>query len=228
MKISGIYKIQSQIKQERIYIGSAIDIKGRWRVHLHTLRNNKHHSKKLQRHYNKYSESDLIFIIIELCLPEFLIVREQYYLDTLKSYFNNCKIAGSPLGVKHSEENNRKNSERLKGRQFSIETRKKISDAKKGKKREMISDETRKKMSIVKIGHFVSDLTRKKIGDANRKRIISEITREKFRNRIVYNKGLKMSEEQKQKISKALTGRKRNPFSSETIRKMSESHKKYK
>jgi group I intron endonuclease len=114
MKISGIYKIQSVIKPERIYIGSAVDVKQRWAVHLHTLRNNKHHSIKLQRHFNKYAESDLIFIIIEPCFPEFLIIREQYYLDNNITYFNNSKIAGSPLGVKHSKEFCIKNSERNK------------------------------------------------------------------------------------------------------------------
>jgi len=57
MRVSGIYKIQSTIKHERIYIGSAIYIKSRWAMHRYQLRNNKHSSQKLQRHYNKYSES---------------------------------------------------------------------------------------------------------------------------------------------------------------------------
>ena len=98
MKLSAIYKIQSKIKPGRIYIGSSNNVKRRWDRHLQQLRNNKHHSSKLQYHYNKYGKSDLIFIITEPCLPEFLIIREQYYLDKHKPYFNGSLIAGSTLG----------------------------------------------------------------------------------------------------------------------------------
>ena len=69
MKISGIYQIQSIIKPERIYVGSGINIYQRWTQHKRELRQNKHHSIKLQRHYDKYGESDLVFIIIEPCFP---------------------------------------------------------------------------------------------------------------------------------------------------------------
>ena len=50
LNISGIYQIQSIIKPEKKYIGSAINIRKRWHIHLCNLRKNKHHSKKLQRH----------------------------------------------------------------------------------------------------------------------------------------------------------------------------------
>jgi hypothetical protein len=36
-KISSIYQIQSKIKPERIYIGSAVNIKHRWGIHLSDL-----------------------------------------------------------------------------------------------------------------------------------------------------------------------------------------------
>ena len=42
-KVIGIYKIESKLKKH-IYIGSSIDIKRRWRLHLSQLKNNKHHS----------------------------------------------------------------------------------------------------------------------------------------------------------------------------------------
>jgi len=100
MKISGIYKIQSIIKPERFYIGSAVDVSDRWRCHLKDLRRNKHHSPKLQRHFDKYGESDLVFIIIEPCLHVFLTVREDTYLHPIKPYFNICPNAGSRLGTK--------------------------------------------------------------------------------------------------------------------------------
>jgi group I intron endonuclease len=104
MKLSGIYKIQSIIKPERIYIGSSVDINKRWCEHLKRLRLCKHENKKIQYHFDKYKESDLVFIILEPCLPKFLLIREQYYINVLKPYFNICKIAGSHLGCKRSDE----------------------------------------------------------------------------------------------------------------------------
>lgn len=100
---SGIYKIQSQIHPERCYIGSAQNIKRRWDHHLCDLRKNRHHSLKMQNHYNKYGESDLVFIIIEPCLPQFLTIREDVYLGPLP-YFNIQSKAGSSLGTRWPEE----------------------------------------------------------------------------------------------------------------------------
>lgn len=56
MKISGIYKIQSKVKPERIYIGSAVNIRHRRNQHFSSLSLNNHHNKKLQYHYNKYGK----------------------------------------------------------------------------------------------------------------------------------------------------------------------------
>lgn len=107
MSTSGIYKIQSIVHPERCYIGSALRVRDRWKLHLKQLKENKHHSKKLQRHYNKYGESDLIFSIIEPCLPQFLTVIEDTYFHPLP-YFNICPKAGSTLGLKMSEESRNK------------------------------------------------------------------------------------------------------------------------
>lgn len=133
MKLSGIYKIQSKLKPERSYIGSAVNLKERWRSHLQSLKNNKHHSSKIQRHYNKYSADDFIFIIIEPCFPEFLLIREQFYIDKLNPYFNICKKAGSRLGVKCSEESNKRISDGQKGKIMSEESKQKISASLKGR-----------------------------------------------------------------------------------------------
>ena len=105
---SGIYKIQSKIKPERVYVGSAVNIKHRWHEHSSALRKNKHHSRKLQRHYNKYGESDLVFSVIVPCEKEELIKEEQIFLYLYKPYFNTCKISGSTLGYRYSEESRRK------------------------------------------------------------------------------------------------------------------------
>jgi group I intron endonuclease len=88
MKIKGIYKIQSIIKPDRIYIGSSKDITSRWKCHLYELKRGTHHSPKLQKHYNKYGSDDLIFSILHEC--DDIIDCEQSYLDKQLPYFNIC------------------------------------------------------------------------------------------------------------------------------------------
>jgi group I intron endonuclease len=114
MKQSGIYQIQSKVKPDRIYIGSAVDISKRWREHLNQLRVKKHHNSKLQRHYNKYGQSDLQFSILLFCDKKELIRNEQYFIDNYKPYFNILKIAYSALGYKHSKSTIAKQKQHLR------------------------------------------------------------------------------------------------------------------
>jgi group I intron endonuclease len=108
MRISGIYKIQSLIKPERCYIGSAVNIYIRWKSHLCYLRSGKHHCKKLQNHYNKNGKNDLVFSVIIGCDKNDLLSTEQFFLDSESPYFNTCKIAGNTLGIKATEETRKK------------------------------------------------------------------------------------------------------------------------
>lgn len=103
MKISGIYQIQSKIKPERIYIGSAINIHKRWNYHNQDLRRNKHGNIKLQNHYNKYGLADLVFSVLLGCDKEDLIKTEQYFIDSYNPFFNICQKAGNTQGRKHSQ-----------------------------------------------------------------------------------------------------------------------------
>lgn len=114
-KISGIYKIQSKIHPDRIYIGSAVDTQNRWNKHISLLKRGIHHSHKLQRYFNKYPDS-LQFCVIFVCLKEDLIKYEQKFMDELSPYFNECRVAGSQLGFKHSKET----IEKLKGNKNTL------------------------------------------------------------------------------------------------------------
>jgi group I intron endonuclease len=73
--------------------------------------------------------------ILEYCESSLCISREQYYIDLLKPEYNICKIAGSRLGTKQSEE-----------------TKIKIGIVQKGVHNhfygKMHTDETRKKMQL--------------------------------------------------------------------------------
>jgi len=147
MIASGIYKIQSKIKPERVYIGSAIYLRNRKAMHFTDLEKHRHHASKLQNHYNKYGKDDLEFIVIEPCLPEFLIIREQYYIDTLKPFFNSSPTACSVLGIKRSKETCRKISEARKGKPCPTKgiKRKKMSEEFKTKCAERMKGNKRNK-----------------------------------------------------------------------------------
>lgn len=156
MIVSGIYKIQSIYKPERVYIGSSIDIYRRWRDHLKSLRSKKHHSLTMQRHYNKYGESDLKFSLILECPKEQLIAREQDFIDSLNPYFNTCKVAGSCLGIKQSKETCNKKRIKMIGNKHGVgnhwkatpETRENMSKARTGVNLPLHTEETKEKMRI--------------------------------------------------------------------------------
>lgn len=112
--MTGIYIIKNSINK-KLYIGSSACIKDRWSRHKQDLIKNKHHSKPLQNFVNKYGIGTIYFEVIELCKKQDLLMREQYYIDTLNPYFNTCKIAGNKLGYVVSDETKHKISIKLKG-----------------------------------------------------------------------------------------------------------------
>lgn len=177
---SGIYKISNNIN-EKIYIGSAKNIKSRINVHRCCLLKNKHHSKRLQNHVNKYGIDSLIFEVVEFCDILILLEREQFYIDSLNPFFNINKIAGSNLGRKLSIESIEKlkktrikNGGWKKGWKHTIEARKKMSDASLG---HIISQEQKDKQSIAMKGRKVSEETKIKISNASKGRIANDSTR---------------------------------------------------
>ena len=125
-KISGIYKIINKING-KYYIGSSDNIlgtNGRWKEHINGLNANRHENSYLQRAWNKYGASNFNFQIVKrIPKPELLIV-EQKYLDKIKNNrrqlcYNLTFIARGGAwnkGIKHTEEEKRKISEKLKGR----------------------------------------------------------------------------------------------------------------
>lgn len=167
MKISGIYQIQSRFKPERIYIGSAVQIKSRWCLHLASLRKNKHHSLKLQHHYNKYGESDLEFSILLPCEKKELINKEQFFIDSLTPYFNICKTAGSTLGVIRTNEYKEKQKVSHTGKKnnrwgvkLTPEHRQILLDSNENR---VVSEETKDKIRITRLNTTASQETKDKM-----------------------------------------------------------------
>ena len=147
---SGIYQIRNLVNG-KVYVGSAVNLQHGRREHRSDLRNGNHHSIKLQRAYNKYGESSFAFEILEYVEDRNqLIEREQYYIDTLHAVnegYNINKIAGSRLGMRHSEATKALFKEQRK--YISEETRQKLSRAGKGKH---LSESHKAKLSIARKG----------------------------------------------------------------------------
>ena len=124
-----IYVIKCLINN-KIYIGSSVNLRNRINRHYNDLINQKHSSNHLQNAFNLYGNENFIVEVLEFCDRKLLITREQYFLNKLKPWnreigFNICEIAGSPSKKVLSEEHKNKISQSLKGRVVSSETRKK-------------------------------------------------------------------------------------------------------
>ena len=202
MNTSAIYKIQSILKPEKVYIGSAVNYSKRKYSHLYELRRNKHHSKILQNHYNKYGESDLHFSVLLGCEKEDLIRNEQFFIDSYNPYFNICRTAGSCMGNKNllgfnfSEESKEKMRQSHLGIKFSKERKDKMSKSMKGIKKPPFTIEHRNNIGIAaknnannKGSHWsLSEETKKKIGDARRGKRLSDETKKKMKSSWIIRK----------------------------------------
>lgn len=219
---SGIYEIKNMLNNKR-YIGSSKNIENRTITHIAQLEEQKHHSIKLQRSWNKYGQGSFIFNIIELCESSNLIEREQFYIDLYNSYnkgYNCLPLARSSLGYKFTLEQKEKLSSIRKGKKrkpCSKETKENISKANKGKKRNPHSKETKRKISAAHklSGHSISEEARELARKQNLGKSVSQETKNKIS---ISSKGRKLSSEHKAKISNAHKGKIQ---SIETKRKLS-------
>lgn len=156
MTTSGIYQID--LGNGWFYIGSAVSLRHRKSKHRRDLERKVHSNQIMQRCWNRYGIFE--FMVLEECVIDELIIREQIYLD---KHFENPKnvniarIAGSSLGVIRSAETRAKISAASKNR--SVEHRARLSAASKGR---FVSDEARAKISAGLTGFKHSAETIKK------------------------------------------------------------------
>ncbi|WP_313452543.1 NUMOD3 domain-containing DNA-binding protein [Brevundimonas sp.] len=135
---SGIYAIVNTINGKR-YVGSAVAIKARWRVHRHQLGRGVHHSAPLQRAWKKYGPESFRFEVLEVCSVSDLIAREQAAFDRLSPEYNLAPIAGSSFGCKRSDSFKAAIRAAQLGRKASIETRAAMSAAHRGRPKDPLS-----------------------------------------------------------------------------------------
>lgn len=104
----GVYQIRCTVTG-KVYVGSSARIEVRLREHRRALRRGTHHSRLLQRAWNKYGEGAFAFSVIEIVSDAGqLFTREQVHIDALgaadpRTGLNVYPRAEGPRGVRLSD-----------------------------------------------------------------------------------------------------------------------------
>ena len=215
-KIIGVYKISNNLCPEgKYYIGYSSHIRRRWCIHRSTLKTNKHCNILMQRAYNKYGAECFTYDILQECETEEEAKNvELSYLEDLtirdKLYNLHYNSSGGDLMTYHPD------------REEIIE---KIKNTIKENISKMSKEERQKKwgQSGEKNGMYGRTLT----DEAKQKLLI-------INKGNTYTLGLKMSAEQRKRMSEARKGKntgENNPFfgkhhSEETLKKIQETKQK--
>lgn len=220
MDASGIYVIVNSITGHR-YVGSAVRLQKRRREHFGALRRGDHASLVLQRAYDKHGVDALVFRLLLLCDPRDLLMYEQRAIDVFRPEYNICKVAGSRLGAKYTDEARARLSETRRGAPRSLAQLahlQALASAARGKPGKRLSDETIKKIRVARSQQVITPEHRAAIGAAATGRRHSAATIEKIRAAKVGKKRAPFSPEHKEKIGAAHLGRKRSAETRERIR----------
>jgi len=112
------------IASGKSYIGSSVKLNVRFKQyfnynHISYPKRNLYIYKALL----KYGYADFKLEILEYCTRDNVIEREQFYFDTCIPEYNILKVAGSPIGYRHSEAAKKLISIAAKNREVSESTR---------------------------------------------------------------------------------------------------------
>lgn len=77
---SGVYQIRC-VANDKIYIGSSVDLRTRWAFHCGSLRRGDHSNRYLQAAWDKYGENAFDFTILEYVSDDELLEVEQAWID---------------------------------------------------------------------------------------------------------------------------------------------------
>lgn len=174
---TGVYCILNLVNRKK-YIGSAsVGFRSRWETHRSLLKSGRHTNRHLQSSWSKHGPDKFAFLVIKRCAPEECIRWEQILIDKYKAAYpkhgyNITPTAGSPRGMKLTEEQKRKIGDVHRGKVTSEETKRKIGDANRGQKRPRTTEYCEKLSKALK-GKKKSEEHRRKISEImkSRKRV---------------------------------------------------------
>lgn len=101
--ISGIYAIEN-VYNNKLYVGSSINIEKRWNRHRKDLVKNRHHNIFMQRSYLKYGDDCFVYFVLEyadIVSRDTLNKQEQYWIDLIKPEYNIGGVAGGDTFTKN-------------------------------------------------------------------------------------------------------------------------------
>lgn len=213
----GVYKI-TNLKDEKVYIGSAKTFKTRAAGHSSSLKNNKHQNKHLQASWNKHGADAFLFEVIEVVPGNKTArtTREQFYIDQWKDRWEQCfnfkkKTVEKDRSCwsKSPEKTRKKMSESMKKKWKDPEYRKFQSEFQSEKTKELWQDPEYRARHVEAIREFTQKPEyRKKLSRAAQGKEVPEKTRKKISRSVSkVNKELWQSPEYRKKV---IEGRKRS------------------
>jgi group I intron endonuclease len=204
-KTSGIYCILCTDNGFR-YIGQTINLFKRRTDHFKDLAGGRHYNTHIQRAWTKHGEGAFVFQVCEIVPNEDMLDdREMFWINYYQSTNRACGynlVIGGQQRRRHSQETLLRMSVAQKGHKVSDETRRRLSESHKGQRN---SAESYEKSAI-----------------KHRGRPQHPNVKAALAARWVRDKGKPMSQEQRDKIAKALTG---HIKSAENIQHLKESHR---
>jgi group I intron endonuclease len=206
----GIYEIVNLVNGKK-YVGRSIKLDKRKARHFRELRENRHGLRNkngilkgerdhLQRAFNKYGEEAFEWRILEYCEKEYIVEREQYYIDLYHAadfeygYNINPRADKNPVQKKkHSEETKELMRIKATNRKHTPETKEKLRKIKTGQKH---TKETKKKLSEMGKGRVFSEEHKEKLRKPNsNKGLTHEGVRKRKKTLLIKNNGQYFSKE---------------------------------
>ena len=125
--ICGIYAIED--REKRVYIGSSVNIRRRWREHAKALQSRKHHNPKLQQAWSQRGPDFFEWRVLQYVERESELNRfEQYWIDVLGPWYNVALVADRPV-VSEEKRDERRRSAMDRYLRAEIEWQQRYEDA---------------------------------------------------------------------------------------------------
>jgi group I intron endonuclease len=216
--ICGIYIIKNIING-KCYIGKSVTVYCRLRKHKEMLERKAHINIYLQRSWDKYGKGNFTFKLLEPCEELILSQKEhewvEYHKNILKIELYNINDIDSNGKNRLSEETKRKISEAHKGKKLSEEHINAIKNANIGNKYSLGRKHSQEIKDKMKLSHKNNNvwLGKKHSEETKQKLSLANLGKKNWL-------GKKHSEETKQKIRLAHLGKKHKKHSEETKQKL--------
>lgn len=226
---SGIYQILNTMNGKR-YIGQSRSLNNRKYEHFCQLSRNEHGNSHLQNAYNLYGEENFEWSVIEYVDSENLTEREQYWVNQYGQFqlYNSRMCVDSPAKVVYV--GNVDTGKIVKFDSISsaaafintnIYTMSRIIKSKSALKKVFIVSFDEYELSKLVILHNISLTIKKLLTPIRYKRNAPELHAKLSANR----KGRRLTQETKNKISQAKTGKKRKPLTEEHKQRIGKANK---